>query len=131
MKTIKIIIERSEDHYAAYAPDVWGVSGVGSTPNEAKESVLESIETVKENDPESIPGVLKGEYKLVYQYDVQSLLNYFKGIFTNSAIEKVTGINQKQIQHYASGLKKPRPAAKTKIEKGLRRLGQELMEVEL
>jgi hypothetical protein len=32
MKTIKIIIGRSEDHLAAYAPDVWGVPVPGKFP---------------------------------------------------------------------------------------------------
>jgi hypothetical protein len=35
--------------------------------------------------------------------------NYYKRIFTNVALERITGINQKQLQHYATGLKKPGP----------------------
>jgi hypothetical protein len=58
-------------------------------------------------------------------------LDYYKGIFTNAALERITGINQKQIQHYASGLKKPRPAQVKKIESALHNLGAELMSVEL
>jgi len=131
MKTIKIIIEKANDHYAAYAEEIWGVSGIGDTPTEAKNSVLEAIEIVKTNNKKLVPNELKGHYELEYQYDVQSLLNYYKGIFTNAAIEKVTGINQKLIQHYASGLKKPRPQQKKKIEEGLHRLGEELLSIEL
>jgi predicted RNase H-like HicB family nuclease len=132
MKPIKIIIERSEDHFAAYAPDVWGVSGAGDTPAEAKQAALESIELVKKyNSPESIPEILKGEYQIAYQFDVESLLNYYKGIFTNSSLERITGINQKQLQHYASGYKIPRKPQKEKIVSGLKKLAEELSQLEV
>ncbi|MCF8370560.1 MAG: hypothetical protein K9H64_02985 [Bacteroidales bacterium] len=43
------------------------------------------------------------------------------GILSNSALERLTGINQKQMQHYASGLRKPREAQRQKNNK---RIGQ-------
>jgi hypothetical protein len=74
---------------------------------------------------------LQGDYSVKYRFDAQSLLNYYKGIFTNASLEKITGINQKQIQHYASGLKKPRELQKRKIQTGLRNLAKELQSIEL
>jgi hypothetical protein len=59
------------------------------------------------------------------------LLNYYKGIFTNASLERITGIKQKQIQHYATGLKKPRTAQKIKIQNSLHELAGELMAIEL
>lgn len=129
MKTIKIIIEKSIDSYGAYAENVEGIYGAGDTVEEVKQSVLDGIETLKTLD--KYPSILKGEYTIVYHYDTESLLNYYKGILSNPAIEKITGINQKQIAHYASGLKKPRPAQRKKIEEGLHRLGKELLAIEL
>jgi hypothetical protein len=41
------------------------------------------------------------------------------------------GINQRQLQHYASGLKKPREAQVKKIESALHKLGEELMSIEM
>jgi hypothetical protein len=96
---------------------------------EAKKSILESIEIVK--SLRSCPKILKNEYTLVYKFDIESLLSFYKGIFTNSAFEKITGINQKQIQHYSSGYKKPRPAQARKIKTALQKLGNELMSIEL
>jgi hypothetical protein len=43
----------------------------------------------------------------------------------------MTGINQKQLQHYASGLRKPRTQQMKKIESALHQLGNELLAVEL
>lgn len=129
MKEIKIIIEKSSDSFGAYSENVQGIYGAGDTAEECKQSILDSIETLKELD--SCPKELKGDYRLTYHFDTISLLNYYKGIFTNSALEKITGINQKQIQHYATGHRKPRVEQREKIESALHNLGKELLAVEL
>lgn len=126
-----VILEKTTDHYSAFARDIEGVYGAGNTATEAKQSILDSIELLKENnDDENIPKVLKGGYEIKYQFDPASLLNYYQGIFTNAAIERLTGINQRQIQRYAAGESNPRPEQKTKIRDGLHKLGKELIEVE-
>jgi hypothetical protein len=129
MKSVKIIIERSKDGFWAYAEHVEGVSGAGDSVEEAKQSVIESIELQKElgNWPKS----LGEKYTLVFKFDTESLLNYFKGVFTHAAFERITGINQKQLQHYASGHRKPRHVQAKKIEAALHKLGNELLAVEL
>ncbi len=132
MKQIKIVIEKSSNHYGAYAENVDGIFGAGDTPEEAKQSIVDAIRLLKKyNKPNNIPAILKGDYELVYRFDTESLLNYYKKIFTNSALERLTGINQRQLQHYSSGLKKPRPAQKKKIEKALHQLGSELLAIAL
>ncbi|MEP7111337.1 MAG: hypothetical protein ABI760_25300 [Ferruginibacter sp.] len=131
MKKVKIVIEKSKDLFSAYSENVEGVYGAGNTVSEAKESIIKSIKLLKEYNKENVPSILKGDYSLVYRFDVESLLNYYKGIFTNAALERITGINQKQFQHYATGLKKPRQAQAKKIETELHKLGSELMSVEL
>lgn len=68
---------------------------------------------------------------LVFRFDTESLLNYYKGVFTKSALERLTGINQQQLHHYAKGLEKPRLAQSQKIQKALHQLGEELLSVEL
>lgn len=132
MKTLKIIIERSADMFSAYAENVEGVYGGGDTVGEAKQSILDSIELLKTlNSPENVPSLLKGKYEIAYHFDAESLLNYYKGVFTNAALERITGINQRQLQHYSSGLKKPRQPQLKKIEEGLHKLAAELQSVEL
>ena len=132
MKKVKIIIEKSNDHYSSYAENVEGIYGGGDTAEEAKQSVLEAIALLKKhNKPQNIPAILKGNYQIVYQFDVVSLLNFYKKIFTNAALERMTGINQKQIQHYSTGLKIPRQTQVKKIELAFHKLGSELMAVEL
>ena len=55
----------------------------------------------------------------------------YEGIFTKSGLERLTGINQKQLWHYANGVSKPRPAQRRKIEDALHRLGSELVSLSL
>ncbi|MDR7211006.1 type II toxin-antitoxin system HicB family antitoxin [Flavobacterium piscis] len=131
MKTIKIIIERNEDGFWGYAENEKAIVGGGDTVQECKQDILDCIETLKELDEDNRPAFLEKEYELVYKFDTASLLNYYKGIFTNSALERITGINQKQIQHYASGHRNPRLAQRIKIENALHNLGKELLAVEL
>jgi len=130
--TIRIIIERSKDLYSSYADNVEGIYGSGNTVAEAKQSALDGLNLlIKYNSSENLPEILKGDYQIIYKFDSESFFNYYKGIFTNSALEKLTGINQKQLQHYASGLKKPREMQAKKIENALHKLGHELLEIEL
>lgn len=131
MKILKVVIEKTKDHYSAYAENVDGIFGGGDTVVEAKESVIKAIKLFKKYNKMNLPKMLEGEFKIKYRFDTQSLLNYYKGVFTNASLERITGIKQKQIQHYASGLKKPRPAQKIKIQESLHKLAEELMEVEL
>lgn len=131
MKKVKIVIERSDDLFSAYAENVNGVYGAGDTVSEAKDSIVKAIELLQKYNKANVPSILKGEYSLVFRFDVESLLNYYKGIFTNAALERITGINQKQFQHYATGLKKPRETQIKKIETALHKLGGELIAVEL
>jgi hypothetical protein len=117
----KAIIERSKDAYWAYIPELEGVSGVGETVQEAKQSMLDGLGLQQELGNLSIQ-----EFLIEYHFDVISLLNYFKGILTNAAFERLTGINQMQMSHYATGLKKPRKAQLQKIERALHQLADEL-----
>lgn len=131
METIKIIIEKSSDSFGTYAKNVEGIYGAGDTVRECKQSILDAIETVKTIDGENIPDILKGDYKIVYNFDLESLLNYYKGIIPFSALERITGINQRQLQHYSTGHRKPRVEQRRKIETALHRFGNELLSVEL
>lgn len=132
MKQVQIVIEKTINHYSAYAENVEGIYGAGDTPAEAKQSILDATRLFKKyNKAQNIPAILKGNYELVYRFDAESLLNYYKKVFTNSGLERITGINQRQLQHYSSGLKKPRPAQKKKIQTALHQLGSELMAIVL
>lgn len=131
----KVIMDtaRTEDGYSCTCSLLpgWVVAKSGDF-DEFKQYVTESIdffiECAKE-DGAGYPAVFDGEYDIVYKFDVQSLLEYFRGIFSFSALQTITGINQKQLCHYASGVSKPRREQAEKIAAGLHRLAKELESV--
>lgn len=127
---IKVVLTKGSDDFGAYLDDIPGIYGAGDSAAEAKKSLEKSLKLYIQNNSD-IPKALKGKFILIYQLDCISILNYYKGIFTHSALEKLTGINQRQLQHYASGLKSPRKPQLRKIEKALHQLGNELLSIEL
>jgi len=132
METIKIKVGASSDYFGAYAENCEGIYGAGETPEAAKENALEGLKLFVESRPkEELPKILRGDYEIKYQYDVQSFLNYYEKIFSKPALQRLTGINQKLLHHYSSGLKKPRPLQRKRIETALHRFGRELLNVEL
>lgn len=96
--------------------------------SEVEDGIKYYIESLRE-EGYPIPAPFKGDYEVVYKWDVEGLMNYYQGIFTWSALQRLTGINQNQLGHYAAGRSKPRPIQARKIEQALRRLGQELQEI--
>lgn len=134
MRTLHAVIERAEHNYSAYVEEVDGVGGVGSTLDEVKKSLEEGLIVLKDDCLEfgyEVPEALVDDYKLVFRMDTKSFLQMYCKIFTKSALERLTGINQKQLWHYANGLSKPRPAQVKKIERALHQLGEELISLEL
>lgn len=133
-KKVKVIIEHAGNNFSAYVADVDGIAVTGDTIDEIKtfmkDAIADFIEVNEEFNLET-PELLKGNYELFFELDVCSFLKIYTGIFTKAGLERLTGINQKQLWHYANGVTKPRPAQRLKIEQGLHRLGNELISLHL
>ena len=134
MEKVIVTVEMSENNYSAYLESLLGCVSTGYTFDELKENIKEAVEFHLEGmreDGDEIPKPFTKEYQLTYRFDPQSLLRHYNGIFTNAALERMTGINQRQLQRYASGVSKPlRPQAE-KIAGALHKLGKELSVIEL
>lgn len=127
MKKIQITIEKNEEGFWAHSTNTDNViSGYGETVEACKENVLECIDVMKEEDMFPYQ-----DYTVAYNFDIESLLENYKGILTNAGIERLTGINQRLMYQYATGVKKPRAEQRKKIEEGLHKLGNELLAIEL
>ena len=130
MKTIVITVEASKDSFAAYNEE-HGIFAAGDNIKEVKQSVQDSIESLDTLDGANRPKFLDANFELKYNFDTKSLLEYYSGIFTFAAIQRITGINRKQIQHYSTGHRKPRIEQRKKIEKGLHELANDILQIEL
>ena len=134
MKRVNAIIEHAGNNFSGYIQQIDGITATGKTIDEIKTSLIEAIDEYKDACKElglEVPVELKGEYELNFELDIQSFLSIYEGIFTKSGLEKLTGINQKQLWHYAQGISKPRLAQRQKIENALHRLGSELISIYL
>jgi len=134
MKNIIVTVEKSVNNYSACIETLLGCVTTGKTMDELKRNMYEAVEFHLEGmveDGDDIPEPFKKEYRLVFRFDTENLLTHYKGIITNSALERLTGINQRQLQRYASGKSRPMRPQQMKIQKALHRLGAELLDVEL
>ena len=132
----KVIVEivYSGNNFGAHVPMLPGCVATGTTLNEVKKNIKEAIEfhvegSIKDNDP--IPEIFTKEYELVYKLSPEALLNAYSNIFTKAALSRITGINERQLWHYAAGVRKPRPNQVRKIEEGIHRLADELKAIAL
>jgi predicted RNase H-like HicB family nuclease len=128
MKKIIVTIARGTENYGAWVENFPGVYGQGDTVEEAKQNLTDGLDLyVKYN--KDVPAVLHGEYEYEYRFDIASFLEHYSKLFSKPALERLTGINQKQLFHYASGLRKPSEKTVRKIDGAFRRLTDELSRV--
>lgn len=132
MSKLIINICASADSFGGFSENCAGIYAAGDSVKGVKADVLNAIDLFKESNPrEEWPEAIRENWPIEWHYDVESLLKYYEGIISNAALERLTGINKKQLWNYAHGVAKPRKEAKAKIENALHTLGQELLEFSL
>ena len=130
MTTIEAIIERAKDGtFTVYCKDEI-FSGAGETIQAAKKDMARQMQFYREtaiDEGFKYPAFLDEEYEIHYTVDAPSLMAYYvnSGIFSLAGLEKVTGVNQKQLWSYLNGTK-PRKAQADRIRSGLRSLNEDL-----
>jgi predicted RNase H-like HicB family nuclease len=127
METIKVKIYWDEN-YGAVSDSILGCVAVDDTLDGVKSGYKSALELhlkgMKE-DGEIVPK----QYELVFELTVQALLHSLDGKTTLTAIQKTSGINIKQLSHYYTGEKRPRPAQRQKIISGIRQIANDLASV--
>ena len=127
-----MVIEKSKDFYDAYSENCEGIYAAGGSIDEVKKDTEAAIGIIKRDYPESEwPAPLRGEYEIEWKMDVQSFLEYYKDYLSLSGLEKITGINQKQLSNYLNRRSKPRRRQMERINEGLHRFASELLSVTL
>lgn len=127
MKTVEVIIEHAGTNLSAYIEGI-PVITVGKNIEEIKKNSREAIDLYLEDNLNPV-SVLTGEYELRFKLDVQTFINYYSNIFTKAALSRITGINERQLWHYAAGVHKPRRQQLEKIQKGVLKLTEELQSI--
>ena len=127
MGNIKVQVSWS-DNYGACTNEVLGCVATHKTLEGVKKAYSDSLRWHLEAmvaDGDEIPVALEGDYKLEFELNTQALLHFFEGVLTRSALARVTGINERQLGHYATGHRNPRLAQRKKIIDGIHKIGNE------
>lgn len=122
-KRFEAVIDPSKDYGLSF-----GLLGEGNSLEECINDFHESIDEMTKYYNEkgkSFPEDLE----FIFKYDTASFLAYYSDVLSLSGLEKITGVNQRQLSHYLNGVKKPRPRTVQKIETGIRRFANELSQV--
>lgn len=129
MKQIEVIVEYGEKNLSAYIKDA-PIITVGSNLKEIESNMKEAVEFYLEDNPNPCE-IFRGEYELAFKVDAPTFINYYSGIFTKAALSRITGINERQLWHYAAGVHKPRRSQLEKIQRGIDLLSRELSSISL
>lgn len=130
---LTVNVSWSGDNYCgAWSDDELGtVLVTAKTLDKLKENFEESLRFHIEGcieDGDSVPEYLvKREYEPEYHLDAAALIRNAETYTTMSAISRASGINQKQLSHYANGVKHPRPAQIERIKAALSLIGTHLL----
>ena len=130
MRKVSITTSMGKDgFYTVYCSDHPSIIGGGNTLSEAIAELQETLRLIKA-DGKGVafvyPDWLADEYEFEVHWNIRDLMEYYAGIFTPTALGRLSGIHPKQVWSYMSGRTKPRRAQLEKIEAALHHLGQEL-----
>lgn len=133
MRAVEVIVENAGDNLSAYiegAPVITVGNDVKEIEKNMKEAVELYLDSCKEMNIAPVE-VLQGEFTLKFKIDAATFINYYSSIFTKAALSRITGINERQLWHYAAGVHKPRKQQLEKIQKGINALTEELAAINL
>ena len=133
MNIVEVKVEYSAENLSAHIEGVpVTVSGKDIAEVEQKmgEAVALYVESCRQAGTE-FDERLAEDYDLQFRIDVATFINYYSNIFTKAALSRITGINERQLWHYAAGMHKPRKRQLEKIQNGINALTEELRSVSL
>lgn len=129
MKKVEVIVEYAGKNLSAYIENA-PIAVVGNDMSEIERNMREAVEFYLE-DNDNPCEVLRGDFELVFKIDAPTFINTYSNIFTKAALSRITGINERQLWHYAAGVHKPRQKQLEKIQRGIRSLSSELSSISL
>ncbi|MCK5693407.1 MAG: type II toxin-antitoxin system HicB family antitoxin, partial [Bacteroidales bacterium] len=94
---IMVVLEKTENGYSAYLPDLPGCISTGETISDVRNNIKDAVdfhlEGIQiENLP--VPDKFAREFDLAFKMDIASLFEWFSGILTKSGVSRLTGMNQ-------------------------------------
>lgn len=136
-KNIKVYVEWTDKNLCASLSDNVPGSIVVTAKNiiELKREVAETLKFHVEGmlaDGDEVPQwLVEGNYEFDYDYlSAAALIKACEPFASLAALSRATGINQRQLSHYANGIRHPRPEQRRRIVEGMHKIGRELLLVD-
>ncbi len=133
---IKVYVEWTDKNFCASLSDNVPGTIVITARNiiELKREVAETLKFHIEGmlvDGDEVPQwLVEGNYELDYDYlSTAALIKACEPYASLAALSRATGINQRQLSHYANGIRHPRPEQRKRIVEGVHKIGKELLSV--
>lgn len=130
---IKAIIETGKNlDFDIYTDDDtlgFMLLGQGNTIEEAKADLMRSKEEMKSAYIESGESFDFDNIEFEFVFDTVSFLRHSP--FTLTGLQKITGINSKQLSHYVTGHRKPSPKTVQRIREGVSQFAETLSRTRL
>lgn len=95
-----------------------------------EDALRRHIEWMQEEGDE-LPAALAGEYELEYELTGRALIHCAEALVSRSALSKASGINERQLGHYSTGVSIPRPRQIERMRSGLRTIVAQLSALSL
>lgn len=132
---LEVLIQKDDSRYELVLnpekdyPINFSLFGEGASVKEAIDDFYISLEDIRElyrEENKDFPADLT----FVFTFDLPSFLAFYSKKLGYSSLEKIVGVNQRQLSQYVQGYRKPSEATVKKIEKGLKEFANELLEVQ-
>lgn len=82
------------------------------------------------SDGDNVPQwLVDGDYEFDFILDAAALIHSCEPYVSIAAISRASGINQRQLSHYANCTKKARPEQRQRIINGIHRIGSRMMQI--
>ena len=135
-ETVKVFVEWADKNFCASVGENVPGAVVLTAKNivELKHEMMSAIRFHVEGmvaDGDKVPEwLIKGNYELEYVYvSAAALIHACDPYLSLAALSRATGINQRQLSHYANGVRHPRPEQRERIVEGFHKIGKELLSV--
>lgn len=124
MKTITATIERNEDSFFAYIPELDGCVAGGNNYSEVKANLQDILEISIESDS-MLQDKYKNGYSLKFEVDLQSVFKLLPEL-NITQLASFGDINPGLLRQYASGSKKASESQTSKIMLAIEQLALKL-----
>jgi predicted RNase H-like HicB family nuclease len=133
-KRITSVVEKTKNGFSAYLEGIDGVVAASKAFDEVKSLLIEALEMHIKTSlelGEPIPEILKGKYEVIFQMDLPSLFEWLSGRISQTGLARIVGINNTLIHQYVTGVKKPGPKQRLRIEQNLHNFASDLQRINL